>query len=120
MSGGLFQGDALAAMEYYEGRRREVIAEPIIRLMMAVFDVAWADASYNGGLLRRIKRRKEAVDWFVNPKGSETPFGFGYVCKVLGYDVDATRVKMCARLAREEPRALMRRPRSANRRMRKR
>jgi hypothetical protein len=109
MSDGLFQGDMLSASEYYRGRRRRAIAEPILRLMRAVFDVAWADASYRGSLQPWVRRRHEAVGWFVNPNGSEGPFAFRDVCEVLGYDVDATRAKICEKLARMERRTFTRR-----------
>ena len=50
MSQGLLQGDMLSTSQYYEGRRQRVIEEPILRLMLAVFATAWADASYDGSL----------------------------------------------------------------------
>jgi hypothetical protein len=92
MSDGLFQGDMLSASEYYGGRRRRAIAEPILRLMRAVFDVAWADASYRGSLQPWVRRRHEAVGWFVNPNGSEGPFAFR--------DLRSARLR-CRRDARE-------------------
>jgi hypothetical protein len=57
-----------------------------------------------------VRRRNEAVDWFVSPNGSEGPFAFGNVCEVLGYDVDATRAKICEKRARMERRTSRRFP----------
>ena len=67
MSQGHLQGDMLSTSQYYEGRRQRAIDEPILRLMLAVFATAWADASYGGSLRMCVQQRNEAVDWFANP-----------------------------------------------------
>jgi hypothetical protein len=100
MSQGHLQGDMLSTSQYYEGRRQRAIDEPILRLMLAVFATAWADASYGGSLRLCVLQRNEAVDWFVNPHSPEGLFTFENVCEVLGYDVAATRTKICEKLER--------------------
>jgi hypothetical protein len=100
MSQGLLQGDMLSTSRYYEGRRQRMLEEPILRLMLAVFAAAWADASYGGSLRMCVQQRNEAVDWFVNPYPHEGLFTFENVCEALGYDVDATRMKICEKLER--------------------
>jgi hypothetical protein len=100
MNQGLLQGDMLSTSQYYEGRRPRVLEEPIVRLMLAVFATAWADASYGGSLRMCVQQRNEAVDWFVNTHPQEGLFTFENVCEALGYDVDATRAKICEKLDR--------------------
>ncbi len=100
MNQGLLQGDVLSTSQYYEGRRQRVIEESIVRLMLAVFATAWADASYGGSLRMCVQQRNEAVDWFVNKHPQEGVFTFENVCEALGYDVDATRAKICEKLDR--------------------
>ena len=100
MSQGHLQGDMLSTSQYYEGRRQRATDEPILRLMLAVFATAWADASYGGSLRMCVQQRNEAVDWFANPDRSDGLFTFENVCEALGYNVDATRTKICEKLER--------------------
>lgn len=112
MTDNLFQGDVLSAAEYNGRHRTQVADEPLLRLMVALFDVAWADASYRGNSRAWSQRRDEALDWFVNPNSGEGPFSFQNICELLGYDVHAAREKICEKLESRQRRRLMRRPQS--------
>ncbi|HEX4208859.1 MAG TPA: hypothetical protein VHY56_00585 [Candidatus Binataceae bacterium] len=110
MTNSFLHGDVLSAEQYNETRRTTAAEGPLSRLMVAVFDVAWADASYIGNSQPWSRMRAEAVDWFVNPNNGKGLFSFENICEMLGYDVDAARKTICDKLEKRKRKPFMRRP----------
>jgi len=89
--------DAVALLEPFRARRREIVPER--RLLLAVFTATLED-------LRRypVTAKPYATAWrWIMSDEERWPFAFRPVCEVLELDADAVRARLRATVARRPP-----------------